>query len=359
MRVDIALLLLPHYRSGLVRELGKNAEIEVRWLLGETSSERLKVASLSGQNVVRLRNRKLPFGLTWQSGLLGEVRRSKPDVLVLTGDPRIFSTWLILAICRLLGVRTLLWTHGWNRVDSGVKRLVRLTYYRLADGLMLYGERARRLGFMQGYRKPMYVIYNSTNVVLRESTDLKPVDRNRPQKWIIVSRLMPQKGFDRVLRAVKFLADDGRDVRLTVVGDGPESEYLQDLANQLGVQASFQGAVYDMERLNAAIDSSDILVSPYNVGLSAMQSMARGCPVATSSLDAEQMPEAEAVRNWVTGVRFDPYSIQDIANKTWSFVEESDRASVAQECVDVVDMYWNAENQASRFSSAVLSQARL
>ena len=158
--------------------------------------------------------------------------------------------------------------------------------------------------------------------------------------------------------AIKVLKDHGRRVQLTVVGTGPELENLRSRARRLGVDVDFMGAVFDQNRVNFVIDSSDILVSPLNVGLSAMHSMARGCPVATSAIEAEQMPEAEAVRSGETGVRFDPYSVEAMAKSIWEFVETSDPTTVGNACIAEIRKHWNAVSQSERLIAALLATGK-
>ncbi|RJO75395.1 MAG: glycosyltransferase [Myxococcales bacterium] len=55
---------------------------------------------------------------------------------------------------------------------------------------------------------------------------------------LAAGRLVPQKGFDRLLRAAV-----GLDAALLVAGDGPERGRLKRLAADLGVEARFLGSV--------------------------------------------------------------------------------------------------------------------
>ncbi|MGD9648168.1 MAG: glycosyltransferase [Pirellulales bacterium] len=50
-----------------------------------------------------------------------------------------------------------------------------------------------------------------------------------------VGRLAPEKGFDRLVRAVARLASDGWNVELWIAGDGPERENLARLAEELNL----------------------------------------------------------------------------------------------------------------------------
>lgn len=62
--------------------------------------------------------------------------------------------------------------------------------------------------------------------------------RPLPGRILSVGRLVPKKGFDNLIRACAVLAERGTRFECVIVGDGPERERLQALAQELGVGAS-------------------------------------------------------------------------------------------------------------------------
>ncbi|MDD5760196.1 MAG: glycosyltransferase [Desulfobulbaceae bacterium] len=56
-----------------------------------------------------------------------------------------------------------------------------------------------------------------------------------PYKLIFVGRLVPAKGADTLLKAVKILRERGTEFRLDLVGDGPEKANLMEMATELGI----------------------------------------------------------------------------------------------------------------------------
>src|SRR5260221_5312653 len=84
------------------------------------------------------------------------------DALIILGNPNILETWLIAIVGRVLGKKILFWTHGWLRHEHFVKSLVRRLYYRLANTVLVYNERARALGTEAGFPpERIEVIYTS------------------------------------------------------------------------------------------------------------------------------------------------------------------------------------------------------
>lgn len=83
-------------------------------------------------------------------------------VIIFLGNVNFLSTWLAALLAMLTRKRVLFWTHGWLRKEQGTKANIRNLFYRLAHGLLLYGNRAKMIGIENGFAKDrMYVVYNS------------------------------------------------------------------------------------------------------------------------------------------------------------------------------------------------------
>ncbi len=101
-----------------------------------------------------------------------------------------------------------------------------------------------------------------------------------------VGRLVALKRVDRLVEAVARLVAEGRDVRLDVVGDGPERERLEALARRLGVasRCEFTGMLADplprMASLDALVLPSEFEGLPNAV----IEALALGVPVVASAV---------------------------------------------------------------------------
>ena len=102
---------------------------------------------------------------------------------------------------------------------------------------------------------------------------------------LFLGRLVPVKGVRDLLFAVASMPD----VSVRVAGDGPERAALQALANQLGVNAVFEGWVAG-ERKEALLRACDALVVPscQTDGLPTVlfEARARGLPVVATRAGA-------------------------------------------------------------------------
>jgi glycosyltransferase involved in cell wall biosynthesis len=109
-----------------------------------------------------------------------------------------------------------------------------------------------------------------------------------------VKTLAPKYGIDTLLRAFALLAPP-HDVRLLIVGDGPQRDELQALARQLGIadRVQWPGAVpHDqvpqwLQRLDVYVAASRL--DSESFGVAVVEAMACGVPVVVS--DAGGLPE--------------------------------------------------------------------
>ena len=136
--------------------------------------------------------------------------------------------------------------------------------------------------------KKKVVIYNGIG---NEFFDKKIPNRNKKinseTSIIYVGRLVKVKGVDILISAVEGLLKDGYKVNLTVVGDGNERNYLENLVKELKIQnhVFFTGV-----QLNVIewLDKSDIFVYPSiwkeAFGISVVEAMARGCIPIVSNI---------------------------------------------------------------------------
>ncbi len=357
--VDFVNQFFAHYRHAVMSLIDDDERYVVTWVCDDHSISTPDVpsASLTDMRWVHTRCRRLVGTVFIQSHVVSRALTGKADVVVYTGDPRFATTWLAAAISRLRGRRVLMWTHGWTHPDRPPTRMLRLAFYNLANGLIVYARRARTIGQRMGYRKPFFVVGNSMGA---PAAIPLPDDRDRrtAQRWIIVSRLIAERRLDAVLTQMARLMASGKRVELDVVGDGPVRMDLQAQAQALNVPVRFHGALYDPLDTEKLLVEADILLSPGHVGLAAIHALSTGCPVATHADNDRQMPEEAAVVPGVTGVRFERGDYEQMADLAWAFVASSDRAAVVLACHAEVARYWSPQAHAAGILNALNETVR-
>ena len=137
------------------------------------------------------------------------------------------------------------------------------------------------------------VVYNGMDLLVS-------VSNGEPDGSVAAAgRLVPQKGFDVLLRA--FAAGAKDTSRLSLIGDGPERERLQELARDLGLngEISFRGANERRTTL-AAMNQANVIAIPSlseSFGMVALEGMALGKPIVASRVGGlpEILDGADAV----------------------------------------------------------------
>ena len=358
IRVLIAYQHLPHYRYDVFKALECNDRLIVEFAADTHSLDgsipTIPFAMLA--RVRRLRNIRIgPF--LWQVGLVSGVVRGGYDVVLYLGDASYLSTWVSAAVSRLLRIPVLFWTIGWHRPEHGIRRLFRLTFYHLANHLLLYGSVARELGGELGYPlNRMTVIRNSSSEPIPgEHKSDRTVDEfiallpnlGHPVVTAVI-RLNRVKRLDLIIDALSLLPPGDSKPSLLLVGEGPERERLMTLAASLGVDLFAPGTAYNSEELMAVYARTTVTVVPSAAGLTVLQSFKHGRPVITHDNVYEQMPEAEAILPGITGDLYHYGDVRDLSRKieNWIAIQSLHSTDTARACRRVVEEDWSASSQA-------------
>jgi 1,2-diacylglycerol 3-alpha-glucosyltransferase len=353
----------------VLRELLLNGEHDY-YLLGDVRDpgSSIRTIDFAGEpRFICTPSKHLTDRIMWQQGLIGAALRGRYDCFIFLGNAAWPATWLAALGARLRGRRVLFWTHGWTRPDRGFKCTLRSTFYRLAHALLLYGHHARDIGLHQGFAPArLQVIYNSLDFELQQRliAAIAEEDRDRLRRELFGStdpvvlasaRLTLVKRFD-VLVAALGIVNRSRKVNLLLVGDGPQREALAEQARREGVQAVFVGACYDEQRLAQLFSIANATVSPGNVGLTCMHSLAYGVPVITHDAPEEQMPEWEAIEVGATGALFrkdSPESLAEVIER-WTRSPWVD-GRTRERCIESIRNRYHPAIQRRLIDSAVRS----
>ena len=290
------------------------------------------------------------------------------DTYILEGSFTILTNWLAIPAARLRGKRVLLYSHGWLHRESGCKGWLRIRFYRLANGLLLYGNRAKEIGEAYGFSpEKLYVAFNSLDDVSinhwRERitwtlcddfrSELLGADSTKPL-IIGVGRLNKAKNYPLLLRAADCLGRQGCDVNILLVGDGPERIALEHMAKEIGIRMTITGARYDEEFISLCFSSSDMTVIPGAAGLTVIHSLSYGTPVVVHDNYEKQGPEADAVKDGINGALFrfgDAGALADAIKRVFDILPRS--PDVAEQCRSTVETTYSPKRMRTVFDHAV------
>ena len=379
--VVLQQVCIPHYRRRLYETLG--ADPRFRFLVLADPSADVPFLPLTetpnqyefqaaAQYLIRL-----PFGLSlsWQPAAVKAVVWNRPDVVIAQGSPYDLTAWMLTVVGRILHLPVLLWTHGLQGEESGVKWMVRAWLYRLSRGLLLYGDHAKQLLISKGIAADrLQVIYNSLDdgeqAAVSERITLEDCMAFRGSVGVedderlmcFTGRLQPVKRLPSLLQALNLVVQQGKNVHLVLVGEGSERPLLECLAKELGLAdlVHFLGATYDESRLGLVISASDLAVVPSGAGLSVMHALAYGTPVLLHDKCEEHFPEWEAVKEGQTGWFYFSDDVSDCASKIIQALFPSPKKpEMRAACQAMIAGRYNTTNHARLFVDAIAKHCPL
>jgi glycosyltransferase involved in cell wall biosynthesis len=287
----------------------------------------------------------------------------KWDCVIFLGNPYYITTWFSALLCRLRGKKILMWTHGYRALErSRIKRLFKNCFYKLADGLVLYGERAKDILNQEGFDpKCLFVAYNSAPGVpaptplLAQNSNFLSFKHAAPT-IIWVGRMTPAKELSLLVEAVNKLHAAGTLCNVVLIGNGPErSNIIQQVAaRKLDDYFHLPGAIHDTTKLSAYLNSAHVAVSPGAIGLFAILAHGYGLPVITNDNFATQGPEVEIILDNETGSFFSENDSDALANALgdWLSIPTKRRRAKAL-CVERVTKCYTPEAQLQVLMRAV------
>jgi glycosyltransferase involved in cell wall biosynthesis len=261
---------------------------------GITTARQLQIANYKLGENVHLFNGALY--LCYQRGLMDWLKQWNPDALIMEANPRYLSTssavkWMHQQHKPVIG-----WGLGSPPLSgslAGFRQTRRLSFLTQFDALLTYSQRGAdeyaALGFPRG---KIFVAHNSVAPAPGEIPDHRPLTVDRIT-ILFVGRLQARKRLDALLRACAEL----QNIRLVIIGDGPERETLQTLAKEIYPSAEFIGAKHGAE-LKPYFAEADLFVLPGTGGLAIQEAMSYGLPVIVAQGDGTQDDLVRKENGW-------------------------------------------------------------
>ncbi len=321
---------LPKYRIPIFNRLGAAEDINLTLF----PSPRISGSSLpeatgaESFDVIYASMKRLgPFFR--QPGQHTELTPGRFDVAVFSWNVRNIDLSRALRKARRLGVRTILWGHGFSKNEARWRKWLRDRQARRADALLFYNHNARSQLIEQGFdQKRLFVAANTLDQQPIQQARASWLDRpdelrefqeqhdllDRPA-IIFVSRLEPDNRVDWLIEAFARTVDRVPTGRLVLVGDGSQRDELQSLATRVGIadRTTFTGAIYDEMQLAPWMLSVSAFCYATNIGLSLLHAFGYGLPAVTSDATERQNPEIEALQPEENGLTWRHGELDDLA----------------------------------------------
>lgn len=356
-----------HYRSSIYELMDQDLDSDF-YFADSANTKNLKKIDYK---VLKNYKKELKFyslfgNWTWMKGSISLLFKPYKSYFLI-GEPYCLSTWFILFFSKFLNKKVYLWSHGWYGDEGVFKSLIKTCFFKLANKVFLYGNYAKNIMLKKGFKKDrLIVIYNSLNYdlqlkvrkKLKKTNIYKDYFNNNLPVLIYIGRIQKVKRLDLLIESISVLKSQEKQVNLVIIGANNEAEDFIELINRKGVSENIwlYGPSYDEYKIGELLYNSDVCVSPGNVGLTAMHSLAYGTPVITHNNFKNQMPEFEAITPGVNGCFFIENDVKDLSNcilKMTSKTEE-EREKLREKSYEVIDSYYNPRHQIEIFKREIL-----
>ena len=355
----------PLYRKSIWKKLLNNKKSDVIFYFDPIQNEGIEVEKQFFSESNKLNSFKEVknfyfFGrVIWQSTIVRECLSASFNQAIFLGDMNILSTWISLLICRLRNKKTLLWTHGFYGNENYIKRKLRVLFYSIGNKYLLYEQRGEKLMIRAGFdESKIFVIYNSLDYDLQkeyfenyQKNNTKrelPFFKNSKLKTILfLGRLTSVKKIDLLIKSVNKLNSKRVNFNLLIIGEGPQKSSLKKISKE-GLEKGwiyFYGKTYKESELSKLIYSSDLMVSPGNTGLNAVNALSYGTPVGTHNNLNKQMPEAAIIENQKTGFFFNENDSDDLSLNIDLWFSKFSTKLTQAERRRIIDEKYNPEYQ--------------
>jgi len=281
-----------------------------------------------------------PFTIVHNKGLFTAVRAFDPDLVILQGITGDISNRRTINWARRANKKVIVWTCGWEPgLSKGILRKLKnglvSTFFRKGDVHLTYSTTANKYVESMGVApERIATCYNGIEIdhLLEREAEVREASvRIREQfdldgntTFLYVGGLIPEKRMDLLLEAFSTLRESHNEIKLLIIGDGPEKESLQRRLEALNDDhIRYLGRIID--GVDPYFAASDCLVLPGVGGLALNQAMFWGKPCIVSEADGT---ENDLVIDGETGYRFikgDLESLRDAMERKISADEAANR----------------------------------
>ena len=357
-KIAIVYTHFPHYRSAIFNQLANSEIFHFEFYFDPDGIEKSILVGDINKSHNFLATYALSGKFYFQPKIFNLILKRDFDAFIFLGNPYIITTWFAALFLRICKKNVFFWTHGWLREESTLKTFIRNIFYRLADSLLLYGNRAKKFGVAQGFSvEKLHVIYNSLDYNSQRNARIQ-LEKSKTTSslpyFLTVARLISDVDLELAIYAIqKIQSRTFKKFELIVVGDGPLRSTLQATAERLQVPIRFLGAIYDEEKLAELFFNCIAVVSPGKVGLLAMHAFAYGAPVITHDDFDHQGPEVEAIEPGVTGAFFPRGDANALAKLMLDFLTGQISTIDRAKAISIVENYYTPTVQRQLIEEAL------
>lgn len=201
-------------------------------------------------------------------------------------------------------------------------RPVRRAVYHGSSAITANSNGLRDLALQSDTDAMVGVIPNGVDTDFFQPAGNRTGTSQRSFTFLFAGRICIQKNLDVLIDAFSQCRSDGKDLRLTIIGEGPELVRLRQLAKSRMLESAIEWVGWCIkEELRSHYHSADCFVNPSTKeGMSnaVLEAMACGLPVVAGDCPGNR----EIIRHGVDGLLFDPENSALLADAMQTLAED-------------------------------------
>ncbi len=338
---------LNHYKSRFLSRLSYNSNLKITVLAG---TENKSLGHSTDSNIVNFKRinikaskQKFHLSLEVYIRLYQLIVKKKFKVVLMPAEKKHFPIIFFLFVLKYIFKYTLLsYNHptafSLNKnhkfIDFAITKLIFLFY----DRIVFYTEEGRNTAISRKL-VPSNKAFFANNTLDTSSVWEHysfEVNKNPCKTILFIGRLLPNKRLDLLFEYYRELKKKIPELKLIIIGNGPEFEYVKNLADS-DADILWRGAVIDEKKIAEDMKRSHIVFIPGHTGLSIVHAFCYGKPFITLASYKNHPPEIDYLRDGVNGLFLN-------GNK-------------AENCIKIANLLQD-ENKYFQYSNAAFNEAK-
>ena len=183
---------------------------------------------------------------------------------------------------------------SWIHVEQHTAKRASVSFRSYGEALRCYSRFHRTVCVSEYVKQDFASIYptlsnlsvlyntNETAQIMEKSAESADV-RQEVFTWCGVGKLLPSKGFDRMIRIQKMLTDEGHKTHFYALGEGKQREELESMVRELGLENSVTFLGYQTNPYKYVAKCDLFVCASHSEGFStaATEALIVGTPVCT------------------------------------------------------------------------------
>lgn len=241
----------------------------------------------------------------------------------LTSKPHITAIWDIFTLCGKDFWKKWVQQRGVTKIQTFLgPRFEKLILKIPSKAIHTISEATNDDLKKFGAKKPIFVISPAIEKIECGNTQVNF------SQFVYVGRLVFYKNVEVLIRAVKLIKKTVPNIKLIIIGGGPQRKLLEDLTKELNVESSvdFRGYVNSEEKTKL-VTQSNALVFPSlceGFGLVILEAFSHKKPVLVANL----RPMSDIVTDSVTGYILDPHNEEVWSEHMLKLIKEPEKATL-------------------------------